>query len=251
MNATTGLTLLFPSVLKFIGVWACALIGLGALVGVSKLPQPSAFHLKLSLGAVALTCSALSLALAVWSDGLTFLQTKGMRFDQLCTSASLVIHKRIDGAKGVLLDHTGIVDTYKHTDGVTSPNLFLLLSIAKIDYVDVLNRSDTTGEESYFRYSKDQNTAAEKVATSDAKFVIHLATIVNPGDIAAGVYGQRMSLLERTTGESLGVFSYYWTQEAYCPKAKQQGLHTTQIAAYILGLRDSKDESVMREAFLP
>lgn len=250
MNATSGLILLFPSVLKFIGVWASALIGLGSLVGVTKLPRPTTFLPALSLGSLALSCSALSLALAVWSDGLTFLQTKDMRFDQLCASASLEIHKRIDGTKGVLLDRTGIVGTYKHSDGVTSPNLFLLLSIANIDYVDVLNRADS-GEESYFRYSKDQNTAAEKVATSDAKFVIHLATIANPGDIAAGIYGQRMSLLDRTTGEPLGVFNYFWTQEAYCPKAKQQGLHTTQIAAYILGLRDSTNESVMREAFLP
>ena len=190
------------------------------------------------------------MALAVWSDGLAFLQTKRMRFDELCSSASLVIHKRIDGAKGVLIDQTDIADTYKHTDNVTSPNVFSLLSVAKIDYVDVLTHV-ASGGKTYSQYSGGQSASIREVATSDAEIVIHLATTVNAGDITAGIYGQRMSILKRDTGEPLGVFNYFWTQEAYCPKAKQQGLHITQIAAYILGLRDSTHESVIREVFLP
>lgn len=250
MNATTGLTLLLPSVLKFIGVGASALIGIGALYGITKLSRPLTPYVVASLGVFAGFCGALSFALAVWVDGLNFLQTKGARFDQLCTSASLIINRRIDGARGVVIDQTGIVGTYKMVDGVTSPNLYDLLSSAKIDYVDVLNNK-SSGEKVYFRYRKDQTTVPETIENSDAEYEINVATIVGARDISAGIYGQRMTLLEKATGEPLGVFIYFWTREALCPKARQQGLHTTQVAAYILGLRDSTHESIFREAFLP
>lgn len=246
MNATTGLALLLPSVLKFIGVGASGLIGIGALNGIAKLPRPLSPFLMASLGALAAICGALSLALVVWADGLDFLQTKELRFDQLCTSASLVVHKRIDGTRGVVIDQTGIVGTYKQV----SPNIFGLLSSAKIDYVDVLGHT-ASGEKFYSRYRKDLTTAPETIKMSDADYTIQLATIVGARDISAGIYGQRMTLLENATGEPLGVFSYYWTREVFCPKARQQGLHTTEIAAYILGLRESTHESVFREAFLP
>ena len=248
MDTSAALELLFPSFLHFIGIASSVIVSLGAIAASLQLPRPLKGRKSILLIGLAVVCIGALLGLALWTEGLRFGDTKATRFGVLCQSAGLQIHRRLGGAQGVVViapDGARFI----HYGDMGPPSPAALLASANIQFVE--QQAGAAGVSHYTRFSRP--VKMESVRESVADVVVTMKTIVTDGEIKAGIYGEEMLIAERASGQALATFRYFWTVPRpveSCPKPKQ-GINTSQIVSYVVGLKDPTLEERWRGAFIP
>ena len=247
MSIVAALELLLPSVLHFLGLAGSALLAIGAISAWIQLPRPRTGSAAIALTCLAMACAATWLALALWTEGLQLGDTKAARFNALCRSAGLRIDQRLSGTNGVLV--LSKLEKYVHYGYMGPPSPAALLARANVQFVE--QQFVVQGDTRYARFSGP--TAMVQAQQSLADVTVSMTTITSAGDMMAGIYGEEMLITERTTQRTLATLRYFWTTPRpvqSCPTPRQ-GIDTSQIVSYVVGLSDPALEERWREAFIP
>lgn len=141
------------------------------------------------------------------------------------------------------------LEKYIHYGDMGPPSPAALLATANLQFVE--QEVTTSGKAGYERFSRP--VAITRVEDSSADVVVKMKSIANQGEMKAGIFGNEMVIIERASGQTLANFRYFWTTPRpvqSCPKPKQ-GINTSQIVSYVVGLKDATLEQRWREAFVP
>lgn len=168
-------------------------------------------------------------------------------FDRYCEVAGLDIKARLTGPQRVELDQNHVISTQQQMQFYPF-SLFNFVSSRNVQYVDERTKTGTR----YLRYAKSLRPIV--VRETDTNVQVKIQPLTTEADHEVELYGQLMTISERSTGRVIATYRYFWMSggdEKYCPKAKSNRLDASAIALYVIGARGNGYDKDEMDMYIP